>query len=148
MATYSFLDTAATISGPGGIVSFGSGNANAEEGISVEFVQDTDLPQYGADGSVVHNLNAVRAARFRVKLLKTSPVNNQLMTMYNLQRTSSALWAQNTISVSNPVLGDVYTGTETAFMKNPANQYAKEAGTIEWEFLSSQVDAVLGTLVN
>ena len=35
-STYSFLDVKASLVGPGGSISLGSGSGNAEEGISVE----------------------------------------------------------------------------------------------------------------
>lgn len=146
--TYSFLDNVATLSGPGGVISLGSGAANAEEGISIEAIQETDHLEIGADGSGVHSLNASRAAKITVRLLKTSPVNSQLMIMYNLQRSSSLFWAQNVLNVGNPVLGDQYVATGVAFVRNPNNQYAKEATHLDWEFNATQADAVLGTLVN
>ena len=72
---YSFEDVQATITGPGGTISLGAGAGNAQEGISVEFIDDKDNMLMGADGSGVHSLRASNAARILVRLLKTSPVN-------------------------------------------------------------------------
>lgn len=146
--TYSFLDIVATITGPGGTISLGSGNANAEEAVSIEASEETDNMQIGADGSVVHNLHGSKAGKFIFRLLKTSPQNFALMGMYNFQRTSSLFWGQNTISIANPVSGDSYTGSLAAFVRNPNNAYNKESNTIDWEFNCSTVDQILGNLLN
>ena len=144
---YSFLDTVCTITGPGGTVSLGAGNANAEEGISVEFTEETDTMQIGADGSVVHNLHASKAGRFMIHLLKQSPQNYLLTTLYNYQRSTSLFWAQNTLVLSNQVTGDVYTGVGAAFERFPRNTYSKESTQIEWGFNCSQIIATLGSLL-
>lgn len=91
---YSFEDVQATITGPGGTISLGAGAGNAQEGISVEFVDDKDNMLMGADGSGVHSLRASNAARLLVRLLKTSPVNAALSQMYRYQKQSSLFWVR------------------------------------------------------
>jgi hypothetical protein len=147
MQTYAFTDVQATLQGPGGTIALGSGAGAAEEGISIEAVEETDTMHIGADGKVAHSLHASRAAKVIVRLLKTSPVNNLLQTMYNFQRTSSSLWGQSTLLISNLAFGDVYTCQGVAFTRLPRNNYSKEAGAIEWEFNVSQMDPNLGTLI-
>lgn len=144
---YSFLDTVCTLTGPGGVISLGAGAANAEEGIDIEFVEETDSMMIGADGQVVHNLHASKAGRARIHLLKQSPQNNVLSVMYNFQRSSSALWAQNLMVLTNPVSGDNYTCQGGAFGRFPGNSWKKESSKIEWEFNFSQVIATLGALL-
>lgn len=144
MAVYSFADVVATINGPGGSIILGSGSGNAEEGISIESVEEKDTMQIGADGYVVHNLHASKAMRARVRLMKTSPTNAALMAMYNLQTSSSLFHGQNIIAIANPVTGDSYSLREAAFARNPNNGFAKESAAIEWEFNASYGDGVLG----
>lgn len=146
LATYSFLDVAATLTGPGASISLGAGAANAEEGISIEFDEETDTMQKGADGAIVHSLHAVKSGRGTVRLLKTSPVNSQLSSLYNYQRSSSLYHGKNVLVVSNPVTGDVYTCQQVAFAKHPANQWAKNSNIIEWDFNIGVIDPVLGSL--
>jgi hypothetical protein len=146
LATYSFLDVAATLSGPGGSISLGAGSANSEEGISIEFDEETGTMQKGADGSVVHSLHAVKSGRGTVRLLKTSPVNSLLSSLYNFQRTSSLFYGKNVLVVSNPVTGDVYTCQQVAFAKHPANAWSKDSNVIEWDFNIGVIDPVLGSL--
>jgi len=144
---YSFLDVQATITGPGGSFSIGSGSANAKEGISIEYTEDKDRMVIGADGSAMHSLIASRAGKVLVRLLKTSPVNEMLEQLYNYQTSTSLYHGQNVIRVSNSVTGDDYTATQCAFTKFPRNDYAEEAGMLEWDFNAGQINVILGEAV-
>lgn len=142
--TYSFLNTGCTVAGPGGVAQVGAGSGVAEEGITIEANEDKNVMTVGADGSVQHSLIASDAGKVTVRLLKTSPVNAILGAMYDLQSSSSSLWGQNTISLSNSGLGDVTIGQSCAFKKKPTLTYAKEAGIQEWEFDVGQAQTVFG----
>lgn len=145
MATYSFLDTQCAITGPGGSFNLsGSGAANAEEGVTVEFIEEKNTMVIGADGTSMHSLHAGQGGRITVRLLKTSPVNAQLSSAYATQSVSSALWGQNVITIKNSVLGDSITGAFCAFRKEASQTYAKEGGHNEWEFDVGQLVMSLG----
>lgn len=144
MGTYSFQDVNGAITGAGGAINLGNGAGNAEEGILIEQLEDKNIMTIGADGQGMHSLVAGNAATVTVTLLKTSPVNAQLMAMYNYQKTSSVLWGKNTIVVSDFGRGDLEMLTEVAFKSVPANSYAKEGGTNAWVFDAIQRSTVLG----
>jgi|SRR5579859_1721480 len=145
--TYSFLDTHATITGPGGFnIPIGSTAGAAEEGITMEYADDVNSMMIGAGGDGVHSLHATKAGKVTIRLLKTSPTNALLEQMYNFQRTSSALHGKNTIVVGSAVSGDKYTCQQAAFKRFPTNLYAKDANVIDWEFDCIQMDTRLGTL--
>lgn len=144
MATYSFLDITAAMSGVGGSINLGAGAAVAEEGITVEPVEDKSVMTIGADGQGVHSLIASEASTVTVRLLKTSPVNNQLMEMYKVDTTSSANHGRNTITIRNATTGDNITLQQVAFKKRPSITYAKEAGVNEWVFDAIKTSTVLG----
>lgn len=144
MGTYSFLSVQATLAGPGGNISLGSGAGAAEEGITVEMLEEKDQMTVGADGSIMHSLRASNAARISVRLLKTSPVNAQLSELYNFQRQSPANWGQNTLVVSDTVRGDLVSGSQIAFARQPQLTYAKDAGMQEWIFYGP-VNQTLGS---
>jgi len=141
---YSFEDVQATISGPGGTFSLGAGSGNAQEGISVEFIDDKDGMLMGADGSGVHSLRASNAATITVRLLKTSPVNAQLSQQYRYQKQSSLFWGQNVVTVTNPVTGDDYHCTEVAYKKHTGITWAQDANINEWAFNAINADPMLG----
>ncbi|MQB09522.1 DUF3277 family protein [Agrobacterium sp. ICMP 6402] len=144
MATYSFLDVTASIAGPGGNFSLGNGSGNSEEGITVTMTEDKNTMTIGADGSAMHSLHAGKSGSVSVRLLKTSPVNKQLMTLYNYQTTSSALHGRNTITIRDTARGDSITAAICAFAKAPDLTYAKDGNTVEWSWQAGKIDQILG----
>lgn len=99
----------------------------------------------GADGKGMHSLHAGNAATITIRLLKTSPRNQQLRAAYNAQKTSSSLWGQNVITVSDIARGDQTTLREVAFKKPAPINYAKDGGTMEWVFDAVIADVLLGS---
>jgi hypothetical protein len=145
MATYSFQDFALTITGPGGSITLGDGSGAAKEGATFEFVENTNTMTIGADGSGMNSLNASKAGKITVRLLKTSPTNGKLSAMYNFQRTSSANWGKNVMSGSDIVRGEQYSCQQVSFAKFPNNTYAMDGNIIEWNFDAVLMDAALAT---
>lgn len=144
MGAYSFLNVQASIVGPGGSFSIGNGAGAAEEGISVSMEDDKGDTKVGADGTIMQSLRASNLGRITIRLLKTSPVNQMLNTMYNFQKASSANWGQNVISVTDVVRGDVVTSSFMSFTKLPDLQFSKDANTNEWVFRGN-VNEILGS---
>lgn len=144
-ATYSFLDTQASITGPGGSFSIGPSSGPAEEGITVEMSEDKGTMTIGAGGDVMHSLHAGTSGTMTFRLLKTSPFNALMMAMYNFQTLSGALYGSNIITISNPVRGDILTGSQAAFRRAPTITYAKVGGMNEWAFNVGQVTTHLGS---
>lgn len=145
MAAYSFLNVSCGLAGPGGILNLGAGASNSEEGITIEPVEDKNIMTIGADGRGQHSLVASDAVKVTVRLLKTSPVNAQLMLMYNLQSASPALWGVNTFTINDSSNGDFTVVQQAAFNKKPSLNYAKEAGMNEWVFDGIKGTSILGT---
>ena len=144
MATYSFLDVTAAMSGAGGNINLGAGSAVSEEGITVEAVEDKSIMTIGADGAGMHSLIASEASTVTIRLLKTSPVNSQLNEMYKQNTISSANHGSNTITIRNPATGDNITLQQVAFKKRPTITYAKEGGMNEWTFDAVKTEMTLG----
>jgi hypothetical protein len=145
MTTYSFLDCKATIVGPGGSINLGDGAGAADEGISIEMVEEKNTMQIGADGFGQHSLHAGMASKIRVRILKTSPTNAMLAQQYYLQTSTSALHGQNTITITDVARGDRITCQGVAYARMPALTYAKEAGMNEWEFDCIMTAQILGS---
>lgn len=135
MAAYSFLNVQAAIAGPGGAFNLGSGSGNAEEGITFEMVEEKDLATMGADGTLMYTLRPSNLGKATVRLLKTSPVNALLSSMFNFQNGNSAQWGQNVITVSDVARGDVASMAQGAFVKQPTVTWDRDGKMIEWEFL-------------
>ncbi|MNK60450.1 hypothetical protein D3C87_795840 [compost metagenome] len=142
--TYSFLDVAASIEGPGGAFSLGSGAGIAEEGITITPTGPMNGMLIGADGEGMHSLYADRSAKIVVRLLKTSPTNKLLSEMVAFQRSSGSLHGQNTLVINDMSRNDSIACRQTAFAKIPDITYAKDGGTVEWEFDTVRMDPILG----
>ena len=142
--TYSFLDTQASITGPGIAASIGAGSGAAEEGITVTPSEDIGGMLIGADGAGMHSLYGNKSGNITIRLLKTSPLNEQLSAAQNFQRASGAAYGQNTISLANTLSGDSITGQFCAFKKVPDLAYAKDGNVVEWEFNVVILDVALG----
>ncbi len=145
MATYSFMDVSATITGVGGHVDLANGAATAEEGITTAMADAKNTMTVGADGEVMHSLSAGKNGTITVTLLKTSPANAKLMLMYNAQQFSSATWGNNLILIRNRVSGDTIAARSVAFQKIPDIANAKLGNTVSWVFDCGKIDTVLGT---
>ena len=143
MPTYSFQDIVCVLTGPGGTINL-SDESMADEGITIEMIDDKTSMTTGAGRGAMHNLHASNAGRIRVRLLKTSPANAALMAMMNFQSTSSALTGQNVITCSNPAWGDDHSARQCAFVKRPDNVNGKDGGMMEWTFNSADVSSQLG----
>lgn len=144
MSTYSFLDVTATLVGPGGVISLGSGAGVSEEGISIEPTGEMGTMMIGADGSGQHSLSGDKSGRIVVRVLKTSPVNAKLNAMSQFQRASAEAYGQNTLVITDTSRGDVVTCRQVAFAKVPSLTFAREAGMNEWEFNAIIIDPALG----
>lgn len=135
MAAYSFLNFAATISGPGGSANLGVGAGAAEEGITFGMLEEKDLMIVGAGGELMHVLRASNAGKCTVRLLKTSPVNAVLSQMFNFQKGNPAIWGSNVLTAADVARGDVASITQAAFLKQPDVTWDRDGKMIEWEFV-------------
>lgn len=144
MATYSFMDITASMTGPTGSVDLGYGSANSDEGITVTMTEAKNTMTTGADGEVMHSLHAGKSGIVTVNLQKTSPVNKKLSLMYNAQSQSSALWGNNVFVLRNKASGDIVTVRAAAFQKQPDWNNPKVAGMVAWVFDGGKIDEVLG----
>jgi hypothetical protein len=144
MATYSFIDVGAAIDGPGGNISIGYGAGVAEEGITIERVEDMNTMTKGADGSTMHSLHSSSASTVRLRLLKTSPTNAKLQDMLNFQRLSGANHGRNVIRVQDHLRGDIVTCTVVAFTGPPSLTWGKQGAMNEWVFHAGNTDPILG----
>lgn len=147
LGTYSFVDVRATFAGPGISIPLGDGAGVAEEGITIEQVDNVGRMVIGADGQAMQVLQATKGAHITVRLLKTSPTNFALMQAASSQRTSGATWGQNTMSITELVTGDEISLAQVAFDKIPKIDYDKGGKTIDWTFLAGTSDFLLGANV-
>ncbi len=144
MTAYSFLDVTMTLSGPGGSVNLGRDSGAAEEGVTVEMAEDKNTLIVGADATPMHSLHAGKSGIIRVRLLKTSPRNAQLSTMYNIQTVTSALHGINVVVIRDVARGDFISARSVAFKRHPNFAAAKVGNVLEWAFDAGYIDMLLG----
>lgn len=144
MATYSFINIAASIVGPGGAFSLGYGSGDAKEGISIEMIDSKNRMDVGADGQIMHSLRAANAGRVTVRLLKTAPTNALLSSLYNFQRFSSILWGQNAFSLADTARGDLVVASQMAFVKQTDLTYAEDGDYNTWVWEGNIDNELLG----
>lgn len=144
VSTYSFLDVFVGVQGPGISAELGGGNGVAEEGVVVTMAEDKSTMLVGVDGGAAHSLHASNAGTITITLLKTNPLNHMLQAAYNQQKTTSALWGKNVITISNPARGDLVTAREGAFKRQPDFANAKEAGTVQWQWDCVSIQQYIG----
>jgi hypothetical protein len=145
VAAYSFINIAMSIVGPGGAFNLGYGSGDAEEGITIEMIDDKNKMDVGADGSIMHSLRASNAGRITVRLLKTAPTNSLLSGLYNFQRFSSGNWGQNSIVTTDTARGDLVLASQMAFVKQSDLTYAQDGNYNTWVFIGSIDNELLGT---
>jgi hypothetical protein len=146
MYAYSFLDSNATIIGPGGAFNLaGQGSGAADEGITFEFADDKGDLVMGADGSGMHQLNASKRGVCTVRFLKNSLTNFLLSAMFNVQYQTSLAWGQNIISCRNITSGDVIVLRQAAFSRHSPITYGKAGANNEWRFNAIYMDVLLGS---
>lgn len=145
MGVYSFLSVQATLVGPGIVANLAAGAAASEEGITIEASSDKNVMTIGADGKGQHSLIADDSCKLTIRLLKTSPINAQLMAAYDLQTASSALWGQNVVTIVDSARNDYTVIQSAAFSKKPTITYAKEGGMMEWTFDAIKANTILGS---
>ncbi len=118
MDIYSFDKFQVTITGPGGSSLLGTDGA---ENITISRSGTAGTMTVGADGTVMHSLDANKSGRATIHLLRNSPVNAKLSQLFSHQRASSTLWAQNTIEICDMGGNVISTCRGAAFVNPPAN---------------------------
>jgi hypothetical protein len=143
MQTYSFSEVMATIMGPNGSFPIGQGAGVAEEGITIEPTEKTTM-LIGADGNFMHSKHADQSGRCIIRLLKTSPTNALLSSLYGLDDFNPGTFGQNVITVSSLTLLDQWVLAGVGFSKFPNTTYARAGGIMEWEFQCGRITRILG----
>lgn len=144
MATYSFMDVTASLTGPTGVVDLGYGAAIAKEGITVSLANSRNTMTVGADGEGMHSLKADKSGTVTVRVLQTSSVNAKLQAIYNAQALSSSLWGNNVITIRNKANNETTVCRSCAFQKQGDITYSEEGQMREWVFDCVKIDTVTG----
>jgi hypothetical protein len=97
----------------------------------------------GADGEVMHSHHVGNSGTVRLRLLKSSPTNGQLMDMLKAQRASGSEWGRNLIGLRDFVRGDKLVASDVAFTGPPSLSFGKVGPINEWVFHAGHITEVL-----
>jgi len=110
--------------------------------IEVTREEDTWLPITGADGRVARARNANRMGRVVVTLLATSPSNDVLSALHNVDFLTGV--PPGALSITDN-LGRTVLGGDEAFILKPADvEFAKEVTGRQWTIMVPKLDGVIG----
>jgi hypothetical protein len=145
---YSFKDVRVTFKSPYGDVRLGmadqgGGIGVADEGLSFEKAEERNTMQVGVNGIPIHFLHSSTAGIVRIRLLKTSKANGQLMDLFKRLRNSGDRWADNSLSLEDKVRGDKVVVSEVAFSGEPTLVFGKAGGMNEWTFHAGVMEGTL-----
>lgn len=137
--TYSFGDVRTTIKHP----SVGQYIIDGGEGvgsISVTMTTERTAHDIAADGSVMVSKIKGRNGMIALTMQQTSALNKWLRRWYNhLETAATDQWAETTIVVRSPVMGDLITATGVSPQKLPDRPYQAQGQNITWNLLCADI---------
>jgi len=149
VAAYSFRDCLITFSGPAGTIRLGAGQGPAigvaDEGITIERAEDRNTLLVGINGETLNLVHAGNTGTVRLRLLKTSLANGQLIDVYNDQKTRGSNWGTDMqhITVEDLARKDKIVAGSLAFAGEPAVTFGKVGGVNEWTFHAGRIQMFL-----
>jgi len=79
----------------------------------------------------------------KIRLVKTSRANGQLMDLFKSLRSSGDRWGDITVSLEDRNRGDKVVASEVAFSGEPALTFGKTGGVQEWTLHAGRIDSTL-----
>ena len=136
--TYSFQDAIATLNFAGiipvTITGVGAGS------ISISMAGEKTVHDVAADGSVMVSKVLGNNGTIAMEIQQTSSAHKLLMLWYNyLVETGSSEWANNTIVVTNKVLGYTFEATGVSPQKLPDFSMQAQGQKITWNFMCAEI---------
>ena len=137
--TYSFEDTAVTISHPeiGVYHAYGSGLGS----VTVEYADNVAEHTVATDLSVVISKHAYRNGTVTLNVMQSSDLNKWLKTKFakNLEVLGASQFARATMTIENKSTGDSYVCTGVCHQKRPNDSFQAAAQAVDWVFLVADI---------
>lgn len=108
--------------------------AGDDEFITIEEPEDHFSVTQGADGTVTRSDMASSLLNVNVTLMATSPVNDKLSAIHELDRLTSGGAGVGPFMYANRLGTDTVVAPEAFIMKRPDRNRAKAVGTVTWPF--------------
>ncbi|WP_074951084.1 phage protein [Alicyclobacillus macrosporangiidus] len=139
MTTYSFADVSAVVSHPslGQYVANGAGLGS----IRVTMATENTKHDVAADGSVMVTKTIGKNGTIAFEIQQTSGFDQWLRNSYNyLYTADTSQWAQMSIVIRSPIMGDLITATGCAFKIRPERPYEADGQKVTWEIMAANID--------
>lgn len=138
ISTYSFADVSISIAHQ----NVGAYSASGEGigSISISMTSDRSAHDIAADGSVMVSKIRARNGLITISVQQTSSLNRWLTKWYNyLEAASTSVWADTTIIVRAPKMGDLITLKGVTPQKLPDRPYQAQGQNVSWALMAADV---------
>ena len=136
--TYSFSDVSVTFSHPkvGQHIANGEGIGN----LNVSMSNDRTSHDVAADGSVMVSKIRARNGLLAVAIQQTSSLHKWLQKWFNyLEAASTSEWADTTIIIRSPVMGETKTFTGVSPQKQADVPYQAQGQLVTWNLMATDI---------
>jgi len=136
--TYSFQEASAIISHPsyGQISIVGQGVGS----ITISYANDASVQDLAADGNVMTSRIKAKNGTLAINLQQTSDANRLINNMYNSLEIGPAYdWANVTVTVNLPSLGETTVCTGVSFQKKADRAYQAQGQQRTWNMLAESI---------
>lgn len=139
MSNYSFGDVSAVVYHPslGQYVATGAGLGS----IKVTMATENSKQDVAADGVVMTSKTLGKNGTVAFEIQQTSGFDHWLRNAYNFLYTADAsVWAELSITLRSPVMGDLINATGGSFKGRPERPYESDGQKVTWEILCENID--------
>jgi len=136
--TYSFADVTLTINHPkvGKYIASGGGIGS----INLSMSNDRTVHDIAADGSVMVSKIRARNGQLSLAIQQTSPLNKWLTKWFNyLETASTSAWADTTVTIRCPVMGDSKILTGVSPQKQADVPYQAQGQQVTWNLMAADI---------
>jgi Protein of unknown function (DUF3277). len=138
VTTYSFEDVNIEVkhSGKGSYATNGEGVGT----ITVSLANDRTAHDIAADGSTMVSKLRTHNGTITISVQQTSSFNRWLTGLFNyLDGASAAVWADATITIRCPIMGEQISAVGVSPQKQPDTTYQAQGGQISWVMMAADI---------
>lgn len=136
--TYSFTDVTFSIHHPG--VGRFSANGEGLGSINISMTNDRSAHDIAADGTVMVSKIKSRNGTITITAQQTSSLHKWLTKWSNyLDGSDTSAWAETTIIIRAPKMGDLITVQGVSPQKMPDKPYQAQGQNISWAMMAADI---------
>lgn len=138
ISTYSFADVSVSISHPN-VGNYSASNEGIGD-ISVSMTNDRTAHDLANDGSVMVSKIRARNGAISIAVQQTSGFNKWLNKWFNyLEAAGADVWANTTVLIRAPKMGDLITAKGVSPQKLPDKPYQQQGQKVTWSLMCADI---------